>query len=150
MNAPVKVIPARTPAQHDAHPVEVHIVEAKKPAPAPKPRDPTDPEAMRREALLEKLRDDRADMVKVATVVRELAQTVEVAQNTLALTRRSLRWLLLAGSAAALTVWLTNGRRPHRALFAGLSMQALHRLLRPGRDRVPAPAALPAPRTRAA
>ena len=92
-------------------------------------------DAMKRQLLLEKLRDDRADLIKVATKVREIAETVETAQITLAITRRGLRFVLLAGSVAALTYWITNGRRSHSTLFAGLSMQVLHRWLKPTRGR---------------
>ncbi len=107
-----------------------------------------DPEALARQLLLSKLSDDRADLRRVANSVREIAQTVEAAQSTLAITSRTLRWLLLAGSAAAFALWLSDGRRPSSALMAGLSMQLLRRWLRPA-SRTVAPGStrrLPAPR----
>lgn len=88
---------------------------------------------MCRQEILARVSEDRADLVRVANSVREIAETVEAAQTTLAFTRRSLRWLLLAGSAAALTVWITSarGRRPPSALVVGLSMPLLRRWLGP-------------------
>lgn len=99
----------------------------------------SNPDAIKRRLLLEKLRDDRADLVRVAHTVREIAETVETAQITLAFSRRSLRFLLLAGSAAALTLWLTNGRRSRAALYACLSMQVVRRWLGPESPPPPLP-----------
>ena len=149
MNAPTKETSARALSERGVRPIEVHIPDTQA-LPSTASPDLSDPEAVRRRLLLDKVRDDRADMVKVVNAVREIAQTVEVAQSTLAMTRRSIRWLLLAGSAAAFTLWLTNGRRPRSALLAGLSMQAFHRVLRPGAASAPtAPLErLPAPRAR--
>jgi len=94
-----------------------------------------DASALRRRVLLEKLVDDRADLKRIAGSIRTIAHTVDTAQRTLALTRRSLRWLLLAGSAMTLGLWLSNARRTKSTLIAGLSMQLLYRALEPSAEK---------------
>lgn len=88
-----------------------------------------DDDAARRQALLGRLRDDRRDLVRIAVVVRELAETFEVAQGSLAIIRRSLRWLALVGGVAALTLSLRTGRRPPALLLTGLSLYLVQRWL---------------------
>jgi hypothetical protein len=87
-----------------------------------------DDEAKRR-ALLAKLRDDRKDLVRVAGVVRDLAETLEVAQNSLAMLRGSLRWLALAGGVAALTMSMRARRRTSVFLLTGVSLFLVQRWL---------------------
>lgn len=94
-------------------------------------RAPDDADAARRRALLDKLVDDRSDLKRLAGSVRSFAHTVDTAQRTLALTRQSLHWLLLAGSAVSLGLWLSNVRRSKTTLLAGISMQVLGRWLEP-------------------
>ena len=99
-----------------------------------------DVDAVRRRELLDKLVDDRSDLKRLARSVRTVAQTVDTAQRTLAITRQSLRWLLLAGSAVSLGLWLSNTRRSKTTLLAGISMQVLSRWLEPStRNAPPAP-----------
>lgn len=94
-------------------------------------RSPEDADALRRRELLDKLVDDRSDLKRLAGSVRSIARTVDTAQRTLVLTRQSLRWLLLAGSAVSLGLWLSNTRRSKTTLLAGISMQVLGRWLEP-------------------
>jgi hypothetical protein len=106
-------------------------------APPSRPIDPParraitleDEDAAKRRALLARLRDDRKDMVRVAGVVRDLAETFEVAQSSLAILRKSLRWLALAGGVAALTVSMRTRRRPPVLLLTGLSLYLVQRWL---------------------
>lgn len=106
--------------------------------PRPDPLGRMSPDQLARHRLLEKLRDDRADLVLMANKVRDIAQTVETAQATLAFSRRALRFLLLAGSVAAFSLWLSNGRRPRSALLAGVSMHVIRLWLKPAPERGPA------------
>jgi hypothetical protein len=99
------------------------------------PIKPEDEDAAQRRVLLAKLVDDRKDLVRVAGAVRELAETFEVAQSSLAMLRRSLRWLALLGGVAALTASMRSGRRPPVLLLTGLSLYLAQRWLsHPVRD----------------
>ncbi|MCC2658072.1 MAG: hypothetical protein K0Q76_3180 [Panacagrimonas sp.] len=89
---------------------------------ASSPGTALDDDTSRRRELLGKLRDDRQDLVRVAGIARDLAETFEVAQGSLVIMRRSLRWLALIGGVAALTVSVRTGRRPPALLLAGLSL----------------------------
>lgn len=118
------------------------------------PPEPDDADAVRRRELLEKIVDDRSDLKRLAGSVQSIAHTVDTAQRTLVLTRRSLRWLLLAGSAVSLGLWLSNARRSKATLLAGVSMHLLGRWLEPTERNAPLapirkPLASPAARPRA-
>ena len=99
------------------------------PVAAPPGANVDDADAVRRRDLLDKLRDDRQDLVRVAGIARDLAETFEVAQGSLAIMRRALRWLALVGGVAALTVSVRTGRRPPALLLAGLSLVLAQRWL---------------------
>ncbi|MGH8515935.1 MAG: hypothetical protein ACREUE_00605 [Panacagrimonas sp.] len=88
-----------------------------------------DEDEARRFALLGRLHEDRQDLVRVAGVVRELAETFEVAQSSLSMLRRGLHWLALAGGAAALTLSLRTHRRPPALLLTGLTLYLVQRWL---------------------
>lgn len=91
--------------------------------------DIENPDAARRRALIGRLRDDRQDLVRLAHAMRELAETLEVAQGSLAILRRSLRWLALVAGVAALTVSARTGRRGSALLLTGLSLLLVQRWL---------------------
>ena len=100
------------------------------PGTPPSPGAPAqDEDAARRRELIDKLRDDRHDLVRVAGIARELAETLEVAQDSLSVLRRGLRWLALVGGVAALTVSVRTGRRPTALLLTGLSLVLVERWL---------------------
>lgn len=110
---------------------------------------PQHPAVDGRRVLLERLRDDRQDLVRVAGAVRELAQTLEIAQSSLAVLRRALGWLALVGGAATLVLSLRHARRRTPALLlTGLSLVLVRRWLsHPARDDRAVAAATPfAPR----
>lgn len=88
-----------------------------------------DEDVARRRALLDRLHDDRQDLVRVAGVVRNLAERFEVAQSSLSMLRRGLHWLALAGGAAALTISVRTGRRTPVLLLTGLSLYLAQRWL---------------------
>lgn len=90
---------------------------------------PANDDDAKRDALLAKLRDDRKDFERVAGVVRDVAETFEVAQHSLAILSRSLRWLALVGGVAAVTVAVRTRRRPSGLLLTGLSLYLVQRWL---------------------
>lgn len=88
-----------------------------------------DQDLVQRRELLGRMHEDRKDLVRVAGVVRELAETFEVAQSSLAIVRRGLHWLALVGGAAALTFSVRTGRRAPVLLLTGLSLYLAQRWL---------------------
>jgi hypothetical protein len=108
------------------------VRDADAPAPAPPARALVqDEDAAKRQALIGRLRDDRQDLVRVANAVRDLAETLEAAQGSLAALRRALRWLVLVGGVAALTVSVRTRRRPPALLLTGVSLVLVQRWLSP-------------------
>ena len=95
----------------------------------PRAATPGNDDEAKREALLAKLRDDRKDLERVAGVVRDVAETFEVAQHSLAILRGSLRWLALVGGVAAVTMAVRTRRRPPALLLTGLSLYLVQRWL---------------------
>ena len=100
---------------------------------------PTIAAALRRRELLQKLEEDRGDLVEVAHSLRGLAAQVQSAQGMLARTAGSLTWVAAAGSAVAFGLWL---RDPHRLptggvalALAALSLHAVQAWLRPAGSR---------------
>lgn len=88
-----------------------------------------DDDQTKRQALLGRLRDDRQDLVRVAGAVRDLAETLEVAQSSLAHLRRALHWVALVGGVAALTVSVRTRRRPPALVLVGISLYLARRWL---------------------
>jgi hypothetical protein len=93
------------------------------------PGTAADEDARARQQLIGRLRDDRQDLVRVAHAARELAETLDAAQGSLAVLRRTLRWLTLVGGVAAITWSVRSRRRPPALLLSGVSLYLLRRWL---------------------
>lgn len=75
-----------------------------------------------RERLLEKLAQDRRELVEVAGRLRGPVRTLEAAQTALVMTRRTIRWMALAGNVLSVAAWIRSGRgRPPLPVILGIS-----------------------------
>lgn len=101
-----------------------------------------DEDAAKRQALIGQLRDDRQDLVRVANVVRDLAETLEVAQGSLTILSRVLRWAALVGGVAALTISVRRRKPAPTLMLTGLSLFMAYRWVsHPVRHELVAPSA---------
>lgn len=80
---------------------------------------------MERARLLRRVARDRREVIDTARQLRGPVRTVQNAQRVLRFLAQALPWVVLAGSVAALAVWLRSDRRQvPKTLLLGLALQA--------------------------
>lgn len=80
-----------------------------------------------REQLLEKLAQDRRELVEVAGRLKGPVRTLEAAKTALVVTRRTIRWVALAGNVLSVAAWIRSGRgRPPLPVILGVTYELFH------------------------